>query len=203
MPRYVAGSLPLIIAYRLDSGGAVGLPGAGSRWHEQLFNIFFIVLGDPHRARGHARRPRHLERTLPTYRDKPLNSYVQVASMVLYFIAAILIFSLLTGRSALAFLTAMGAASAVLLLIFKDAILGFVASIQISTQRYGAPRRLDHHAEVRGRWRCGRDQPHHGEGHQLRQDHHHDPDLRARSPTPSRTGGGCRRAADGGSSAAS
>ncbi|MBK9597762.1 MAG: mechanosensitive ion channel [Flavobacteriales bacterium] len=47
-------------------------------------------------------------------------------------IAGVLIFSQLTGRSALAFLTAMGAASAVLLLIFKDAILGFVASIQIS-----------------------------------------------------------------------
>ena len=69
----------------------------------------------------------------PSYRDKPLDSYVQVAMLVLYFVAGILIFSLLTGRSVLTFLTAMGAASAVLLLIFRDTILGFVASIQIST----------------------------------------------------------------------
>lgn len=57
---------------------------------------------------------------------------MQVVLLVLYLIAGILIFSQLTGRSALAFLTAMGAASAVLMLIFKDTILGFVASIQIS-----------------------------------------------------------------------
>src|SRR5690606_20546150 len=38
-----------------------------------------------------------------------------------------------TGKSPWAFLTAMGAASAVLMLVFKDTILGFVASIQVST----------------------------------------------------------------------
>jgi miniconductance mechanosensitive channel len=44
-----------------------------------------------------------------------------------------MIFSYLTGKSPIAFFTAMGALSAVLLLMFKDTIMGFVASIQVTT----------------------------------------------------------------------
>ncbi|ANI88245.1 mechanosensitive ion channel protein MscS [Arachidicoccus ginsenosidimutans] len=71
-------------------------------------------------------------KTREAFKDKPVESFVQVGMIVLYFIGALLIFSRITGRSILAFLTAMGAASAVLLLIFKDTLLGFVASIQVS-----------------------------------------------------------------------
>src|SRR5690606_11315496 len=49
------------------------------------------------------------------------------------FVAGIIIFSMLTGQSPWAFLGALGAASAILLLVFKDTIMGFVASIQVST----------------------------------------------------------------------
>ncbi len=66
------------------------------------------------------------------FRDKPLGSYVQVADIVLIFILAIILFTMLTGKNPWAFLTAMGAASAVAMLVFKDTILGFVASIQVS-----------------------------------------------------------------------
>lgn len=66
------------------------------------------------------------------FRNKPIESYIQVMMIGLYFIAGLLIFSHLTGQSVLTFLTAMGAASAILLLVFKDSILGFVASIQVS-----------------------------------------------------------------------
>ncbi len=65
-------------------------------------------------------------------RDKPINSYIQVSKIIVYFIGGILIISELMGKNPLYFLGAMGAASAVLLLIFKDTILGFVASIQLS-----------------------------------------------------------------------
>lgn len=67
------------------------------------------------------------------FEGKPLDSYLQVANIFLFFIGGILIFSTLTGKTPWAFLTAMGAASAVLMLVFKDTILGFVASIQVST----------------------------------------------------------------------
>ncbi|MFV8392118.1 mechanosensitive ion channel family protein [Flavobacterium sp. LB2P6] len=65
-------------------------------------------------------------------KDKPITSYIQVLKIVVYFIGGILILSLLLGKSPFYFLGAMGAMTAILLLIFKDTILGFVASIQMS-----------------------------------------------------------------------
>lgn len=66
------------------------------------------------------------------FRDKPISSYIQLAKIFVFLIIAILTISILAGKSPLYFLSAMGALSAVLLLIFKDTILGFVASIQIA-----------------------------------------------------------------------
>lgn len=65
-------------------------------------------------------------------KDKPLDSYFQVILGFVWFLGGIAILSLLTGKSIAAYLTTLGALSAVLLLIFKDTLLGFVASIQIS-----------------------------------------------------------------------
>jgi len=67
------------------------------------------------------------------FTDKPLDSYFQVISIVLYIVCAILIFSELTGKEPYGLLTALGAASAIVILVFKDTILGFVASIQVSS----------------------------------------------------------------------
>ena len=71
-------------------------------------------------------------RTTAAFKDKPLESYVQIFMIILWLIAAILSFSVLTGKPLIRFLTALGAFSAVLLLIFKDTILGFVSSIQVA-----------------------------------------------------------------------
>lgn len=70
--------------------------------------------------------------TVDVLKDKPLTSYSQLIKIIVFLIGGVLIFSMLLGQSPLAFLGAMGAATAVILLIFKDAILGFVASIQMS-----------------------------------------------------------------------
>ena len=67
------------------------------------------------------------------FTDKPLDSYFQVISILLYIVCAILIFSELTGKEPYGLLTALGAASAIMILVFKDTILGFVASIQVSS----------------------------------------------------------------------
>ncbi len=131
LPRYLARFIPLLIGYRLIPLLFRELPILIEPV-QQFFNIFFIVL-IVRILRSGLKAGRDTLNAIPTYRDKPLNSYVQVASIILSIVAGILIFSLLTGKSVVAFLTAMGAASAVLLLIFKDSILGFVASIQIST----------------------------------------------------------------------
>jgi miniconductance mechanosensitive channel len=68
----------------------------------------------------------------PRMRDKPLESYAQVVKIVLYCIGFIILFSILTGQNPAHILTGLGALSAVLMLVFKDPILGFVASIQVS-----------------------------------------------------------------------
>ena len=65
-------------------------------------------------------------------KDKPLESYLQVFMIFIWFIGGIIILSLLTGKEVGVFLTTLGALSAVILLIFKDTLLGFVASIQIT-----------------------------------------------------------------------
>ncbi len=67
-----------------------------------------------------------------SFSDKPIDSYLQVMNILVFFVCGILIFSIATGKSPITFLVSLGAASAVLMLVFKDSILGFVASIQVS-----------------------------------------------------------------------
>ena len=71
-------------------------------------------------------------RKYPILKDKPLESYLQVFMIFIWFIGGILILSLLTGKEIGVFLTTLGALSAVIILVFKDTLLGFVASIQIT-----------------------------------------------------------------------
>lgn len=66
------------------------------------------------------------------FEGKPVSSYIQVTRIVVYIIGAIFLLSMLIGKSPITILTAFGAATAVILLIFRDTILGLVASIQIS-----------------------------------------------------------------------
>jgi len=62
----------------------------------------------------------------------PIKGYIQIGKIVVYVIVFLLIISLLFNQSPLYMLTGLGAFSAVLLLIFKDPILGFVGGIQLS-----------------------------------------------------------------------
>lgn len=71
-------------------------------------------------------------KTISSFKDKPIDSYIQVIMIFLWFIGGILILSVLTGKDVGTFLTTLGALSAVLLFVFKDTILGFVASVQIT-----------------------------------------------------------------------
>lgn len=62
----------------------------------------------------------------------PIKGYIQIGKIVVFVIVFLLILSLLFNQSPLYMLTGLGAFSAVLLLIFKDPILGFVGGIQLS-----------------------------------------------------------------------
>ena len=71
-------------------------------------------------------------KTLPQYKDKPLYSYIQVFMIFLWLLAIFSMFAIVTNITFWKFFTSLGAASAIILLVFKDSILGFVASIQVT-----------------------------------------------------------------------
>lgn len=70
--------------------------------------------------------------SLEAFKDKPLSSYFQLIRILLYMVTVILVLSVLLDKSPIYFLSAFGAMTAILLLIFKDTILGLVASVQMS-----------------------------------------------------------------------
>jgi len=70
--------------------------------------------------------------TLPAAKGRSIKGYVQVAQIIFYSIAIISIVSILTDTPSGKLITGLGAAAAVLLLVFRDTILGLVAGIQLS-----------------------------------------------------------------------
>ena len=68
----------------------------------------------------------------PSLKHIPIDSYIQVIMIFIWFIGIILILSVLTGREIGTFLASLGALSAIIILVFRDTILGFVSSIQIT-----------------------------------------------------------------------
>jgi miniconductance mechanosensitive channel len=71
-------------------------------------------------------------KTLESLRDKPIDSFIQVFTIFSWVIGALSAFAIVSGIAFVEFIATIGAASAVIILIFKDTILGFVASIQVS-----------------------------------------------------------------------
>ena len=69
----------------------------------------------------------------PEARQKPIKGYLQVAKIVVFVVAGISIFATLIGAKFVHVLTGLGAMTAVILLIFQDTILSFVASVQIGS----------------------------------------------------------------------
>lgn len=65
-------------------------------------------------------------------KNKPVKGFVQILQVALYFIGAILIVSVVIDKSPVSLLAGLGASAAILMLVFKDTILGFVAGIQLS-----------------------------------------------------------------------
>ena len=71
-------------------------------------------------------------KTLPNFKDKPIDSYIQVFMIFLWFLGILLILSIFTEKDISTFIATLGGLTAVILFVFKDSILGFVASVQIT-----------------------------------------------------------------------
>ena len=77
---------------------------------------------------------------------RPIKGYLQVISIIIYIVGAIITISVLIDESPLILLSGIGAATAVLMLIFQNSILGLVSSIPAYFKQYAANRRLDRDA---------------------------------------------------------
>ncbi|WP_338409421.1 mechanosensitive ion channel domain-containing protein [uncultured Flavobacterium sp.] len=71
-------------------------------------------------------------KNMPRYSDKPIDSYIQVIMIVLWFFGGTSFILIMFDTSFTFLISTFGAISALIFLIFKDTILGFVASIQVS-----------------------------------------------------------------------
>jgi miniconductance mechanosensitive channel len=69
---------------------------------------------------------------IPEYSDKPIDSYIQVIMILLWTFGIIMIIAKIFDVNTDTLIKTLGAVSAVFILIFRDTILGFVASVQVS-----------------------------------------------------------------------
>ena len=69
------------------------------------------------------------------HRNVPLQGLIQALQVIVYFVGAIIIIAVIFDKSLSALLTGLGASAAVLMLVFKDSILGFVAGVQLSQNK--------------------------------------------------------------------
>ncbi len=70
--------------------------------------------------------------TLPVAKDRPIKGYIQIVQIIIYCAVIILVLSTILGKSPFKLLAGIGALAAVLILVFKDTILGFIAGIQLA-----------------------------------------------------------------------
>jgi len=93
--------------------------------------IFFVIISvrvlDAFLQAAH-----DIYRTHGATKTKPIRGYIQAVTIVVYIMAGIFIVAIATNQSPWGILTVFGGLTAVLILVFKDTLLGFVASIQLS-----------------------------------------------------------------------
>ena len=130
VPRNIAHIVPLLIALEfspvvfVDFSYLENIVAKGLQVFSILLTIWII--------RSFIKALRDYLNTKERLKDKPINSYVQVILIVVWSIGLLSAFAVVTGIPFFKFLTTLGAASAVILLIFRDTIMGFVASLQVS-----------------------------------------------------------------------
>jgi miniconductance mechanosensitive channel len=70
--------------------------------------------------------------TLDLSKNRSIKGYIQIVQIIVFSVAAIFVLSIMIGKSPMRLFAGLGAMAAVLILVFKDTILGLVASIQLS-----------------------------------------------------------------------
>ncbi len=130
LPRNIAHIIPLIVLVKFTPSVFIDFEFTETIIEKSLKIIGIILTLQI--IRSFLKSVKDHLKSLPRYKDKPIDSYVQVIMIFAWLLGIFSIFAIATGISFIKFATTLGAASAIILLIFKDTILGFVASIQVS-----------------------------------------------------------------------
>lgn len=130
VPRYLAHIVPLSILIEFVPFAFIGFNYAAEIVLKFL-HVLFVVLA-LYVVKSVFTSINDYLKTKPRFRDKPMGSYIQVFMIFAWIVGIFTIFAIITEIQVWKFFTALGAGSAVILLIFKDSILGLVASIQVS-----------------------------------------------------------------------
>ncbi|QXP54596.1 mechanosensitive ion channel [Cellulophaga sp. HaHa_2_95] len=129
-PRSIAHIIPLIVALELIPYVFIDFPYFENLVEKGL-QVFAIIL-TLWIVRSFLNTLKDYFKTLSSLKDKPIDSYIQVFMIFAWLLGIMSAFAIITGIEFIKFITTIGAASAVIILVFKDTILGFVASIQVS-----------------------------------------------------------------------
>ncbi|MBL4746487.1 MAG: mechanosensitive ion channel [Flavobacteriaceae bacterium] len=130
-PRNLAHIIPVIIADELFDNVFIHFEEA-EIFSRKALNIFGILI-TLWIVRSLLNTFKDYFKTLPVLKDKPIDSYIQVFMIFIWVLGFIFAFVVLTDTEIYTFIATLGAASAVIILVFKDTIMGFVASIQVAT----------------------------------------------------------------------
>lgn len=130
VPSYVAHIFPLILLFKFVPMAFIGFDYAGVLVLK-ILHILFVLLALTLVKRMFRSTADYLK-TKSRFHDKPIDSYIQVFMIFAWIVGVMAVFAIITGVEIWKFFTALGAGSAIILLIFKDSILGLVASIQVS-----------------------------------------------------------------------
>jgi len=128
-PRYVSHTIPLYFTFHFIPILFKEYPKASS-FTIKIIDLYAIILGVII-IRSILKSTRNYLLSKKKYKDKPLESYIQVLMIFTWGIGIFFIVNTITSYSIIS-VASLSAASAVILLIFKDTLLGFVASIQVS-----------------------------------------------------------------------
>lgn len=128
-PRFIAHIIPvLVMRYAVD---ALFVEFDFTRRALLTGVDFYLIILGALIFRSLLRSTRDYLETKPLFKDKPLDSYIQVLMIFIWALATYFMVYRITGDFAISVST-FGATSALVLLIFKDTILGFIASVQIT-----------------------------------------------------------------------
>ena len=130
LPRHLAHIIPLLLVLELVPFVFYDFPDASGVAMKVVYMLWVVAV--LRIIRSFLRTLSDYLKTLPRFRDKPIDSYIQVFMIFAWVAGIMTVLAIITDISLWKFFTGLGAASAVILLIFRDTILGFVASIQVS-----------------------------------------------------------------------